>query len=173
MFNLLFCSFWVELRSFLYYWDYVCYYRIQLGVAGNFRSDGFLTPILNVIGSVWYEDYSTFNNIFLAAPFALTPQSANWFVACSAFVILPMLYWAIAILIKQLERLLKPLHHSFFFAGGMAICAGFPLLHRSLLYGQPDLFGLVFVFRIFEHVSYALAVQSDGTIEVNDFLRTP
>ena len=34
-------------------------------------------------------------------------------------------------------------------------------------------FGLVFVFRIFEHVSYALAVQSDGTIEVNDFLRTP
>ena len=34
-------------------------------------------------------------------------------------------------------------------------------------------FGLVFVFRLFEHVSYALAVQSDGTIEVNDFIRTP
>jgi len=135
-------------RSFLYYWDYVFYYRMQLGVAGNFRSDGFLTPILNVVGSVWYEDYSTFNNIFLAAPFALTPQSANWFVACSAVTILPALYFAIAIFIKQLERMLQPVHRSFFFAGGMAICAGFPLLHRSLLYGQPDLFGLVFVFLI-------------------------
>jgi hypothetical protein len=34
-------------------------------------------------------------------------------------------------------------------------------------------FGLIFVFRIFENVSYALAVQSDGPILVNDFVRTP
>lgn len=34
-------------------------------------------------------------------------------------------------------------------------------------------FGLLFVFRTFERISYALAVQSDGTIEVNDFVRTP
>jgi len=34
-------------------------------------------------------------------------------------------------------------------------------------------FGLVFVFRTFERISYALVVQSDGTIEVNDFARTP
>ena len=33
--------------------------------------------------------------------------------------------------------------------------------------------GLVFVFRTFEHISYALIVQSEGTIEVNDFVRTP
>ncbi|MDR3221214.1 MAG: LysM peptidoglycan-binding domain-containing protein [Candidatus Accumulibacter sp.] len=34
-------------------------------------------------------------------------------------------------------------------------------------------FGLVFVFRTFERVSYALAVQSDALILVNDFVRTP
>ncbi len=34
-------------------------------------------------------------------------------------------------------------------------------------------FGLAFVFRTFERISYALVVQSDGTIEVNDFVRTP
>jgi hypothetical protein len=34
-------------------------------------------------------------------------------------------------------------------------------------------FGLIFVFRTFEHVSYALAVQADGLIEVNDFISTP
>jgi hypothetical protein len=34
-------------------------------------------------------------------------------------------------------------------------------------------FGLVFVFRTFEHVSYALAVQADGLIEVKDIIHTP
>ena len=33
--------------------------------------------------------------------------------------------------------------------------------------------GLVFVFRTFEHISYALVVQSDGAFEPNDFVRTP
>ncbi|WP_300454749.1 LysM peptidoglycan-binding domain-containing protein [Accumulibacter sp.] len=33
--------------------------------------------------------------------------------------------------------------------------------------------GLLFVFRIFERISYGLIVQSEGTIEVNDFVRTP
>lgn len=34
-------------------------------------------------------------------------------------------------------------------------------------------YGLAFVFRTFEHISYALVLQSDGTIEANDFVRTP
>lgn len=34
-------------------------------------------------------------------------------------------------------------------------------------------FGLAFVFRTFERISYALVVQSQGTLEVNDFVRTP
>ncbi|MBK7354946.1 MAG: LysM peptidoglycan-binding domain-containing protein [Propionivibrio sp.] len=33
--------------------------------------------------------------------------------------------------------------------------------------------GLVLIFRTFERISYALIVQSEGTIEVNDFVRTP
>ncbi|MDR2112625.1 MAG: LysM peptidoglycan-binding domain-containing protein [Candidatus Accumulibacter sp.] len=37
----------------------------------------------------------------------------------------------------------------------------------------PLRFGLVFVFRTFEHVSYALAVQADYPIKINDFIRTP
>ncbi|MDR2613842.1 MAG: LysM peptidoglycan-binding domain-containing protein [Candidatus Accumulibacter sp.] len=34
-------------------------------------------------------------------------------------------------------------------------------------------FGLIFVFRTFEHVSYALVVQSDRLLLPNDFVRTP
>jgi hypothetical protein len=37
----------------------------------------------------------------------------------------------------------------------------------------PVRYGLVFVFRIFESAAYALAVQANGTIETNDFVRTP
>jgi hypothetical protein len=37
----------------------------------------------------------------------------------------------------------------------------------------PERIGLLFVFRPFERLSYGLIVQSDGTVEVNDFARTP
>jgi len=37
----------------------------------------------------------------------------------------------------------------------------------------PERIGLLFVFRTFERISYALVVQSEGTVEVNDFVRTP
>jgi hypothetical protein len=37
----------------------------------------------------------------------------------------------------------------------------------------PERKGLVFVFRTFERISYALVVQAEGTVEVNDFVRTP
>lgn len=33
--------------------------------------------------------------------------------------------------------------------------------------------GLLFVFRVFDRLSYALVVQSENTVDVNDFVRTP
>lgn len=135
-------------RRFAYYWDFAFYYRNQLGLMGDFGESGFITPVLNVIGSVWYEEYSAFNCIFIAAPFAFVPHTENWFIACSALSILPPLYWAFAIVVKQIERAVRPAHGAFFFGGSMLVFAGLPLLHRALLYGQPDLFGLILVFLI-------------------------
>jgi len=135
-------------RQFIYYWDYALYYRMQLGFAHGFLADGFFSGVKDVIISVWYYSYSLFNNVFLAAPFALTPQTPNWFVAASAATILPLLYWLIAMFIKIVERILQPKHSDLFFTGGMILSAALPLMHRSLLYGQPDLIGLVFVFMI-------------------------
>ncbi|MFT3848593.1 MAG: LysM peptidoglycan-binding domain-containing protein [Propionivibrio sp.] len=37
----------------------------------------------------------------------------------------------------------------------------------------PERIGLVFIFRTFDYISYALVMQSEGTVEVNDFVRTP
>ena len=33
--------------------------------------------------------------------------------------------------------------------------------------------GLIFVFRTFAHIAYALVLQSEGTVDVNDYVRTP
>ncbi|MEF8730366.1 MAG: hypothetical protein V5B40_00065 [Candidatus Accumulibacter meliphilus] len=37
----------------------------------------------------------------------------------------------------------------------------------------PSRIGLLFVFRTFERISYGLVVQSEGTVDINDFVRTP
>lgn len=37
----------------------------------------------------------------------------------------------------------------------------------------PERIGLLFVFRVFERLSYGLVVQSEGTVDINDFARTP
>ena len=37
----------------------------------------------------------------------------------------------------------------------------------------PERIGLVFIFRTFDYISYALIVQSEGTVEINDFVITP
>ena len=135
-------------RKFIYYWDYVVYYRLQLFTAIDTKNLSLFALIISVIKSVWYLTYSHFISVFLAAPFALTPQTANWFVAISALTILPTLYWVIAICLKLVERVLQPVRSNLFFLGGMIFAAGFPVIHRALLYGQPDLFGLILAFLI-------------------------
>jgi len=135
-------------RKFIYYWDYANYYNKLFNLYGNFQTAGFFTGIVDVVVTVWYHAYSQFINVFLAAPFVLTPQTPDWFVAVCAIAILPLLYWVIAIFVKLVERILHPARNKFFFVGGIILAAGFPLIHRALLYGQPDLFGLIFVFLI-------------------------
>lgn len=138
----------VATRNFIYYWDYANYYRKQIDTAVSFQTDGFAFSVIGVVKSIWYFAYSNFISVFLAAPYAFVPQTPDWFVAVSAFAILPVLYWAIAICLKLLENILEPKRSGFFFAAGMLLAGCLPLTHQALLYGQPDLLGLVFAFLI-------------------------
>ena len=46
--------------------------------------------------------------------------------------------------------------------------------HKINVQIPPERSGLVFVFRLFDRIAYALVVQSDGGgVEINDFVRTP
>ena len=135
-------------RQFIYYWDYVLYYRMQNGIATTFQVDSFFNGVVEVVKSVWYNAYSLFNNVLLAAPYAAVPKTPNWYFAVSSFSILPVLYWVIALWIKMIERLLQPKRNELFFLGAMMLSAGFPLIHRAQLYGQPDFLGLIFVYLI-------------------------
>lgn len=145
---LLYYAYSLMTRQFIYYWDYVLYYRMQVGISKSFHADGFFNGIIDVIKSVWYNSYSLLNNVFLAAPYTFVPRTPNLFVAISAASILPSLYFLIAMFIKVVERFIQPKHGSLFFIGGMTLAVGFPLIHRALLFGQPDLLGLIFVFLI-------------------------
>ncbi len=145
---LLYYTYSLITRQFIYYWDYVLYYRMQLGITDSFHADGFFNGIIDIVKSVWYNSYSLLNNVFLAAPYSFVPKSPNLFVAVSAASILPALYWLIAVFIKVIERYIQPKHSNLFFIGCMVLSVGFPLIHVSLLFGQPDLIGLIFVFLI-------------------------
>ena len=86
---LLYYTYSLLTRQFIYYWDYVLYYRMQVGISKSFHADGFFTGIVDVIKSVWYNSYSLLNNVFLAAPYTFVPRTPNLFVAISAASILP------------------------------------------------------------------------------------
>lgn len=148
----------VATRNFIYYWDFSNYYRKQLDTAASFQAEGFALSVIGVVKSIWYFAYSKFISVFLAAPYAFVPQTPDWFVAVSAFTVLPFLYWAIAICLKLLEQYLEPKRSGFFFAAGMLLSGCLPLIHQALLYGQPDVLGLVFALLI-----VALTLSCDFT----------
>ena len=37
----------------------------------------------------------------------------------------------------------------------------------------PERYGLVFVFRVFDRIAYALVLNSAGPVDINDYLQTP
>jgi hypothetical protein len=135
-------------RRFIYFWDYANYYCRQLDAVYYFQSEGFAYAVIGVVKSIWYFGYSRFICVFIASPFAFVPQTPDWFVAVASYAILPMLYWVIAICLKLLENILEPKRNGFFFAAGMLLAGCLPLMHQTMLYGQPDLIGLVFAFLI-------------------------
>lgn len=137
----------LKTRNFIYYSDYGNYYNRQLEYETVFQT-GFFNGIKYIQNSIMNEDYTCFINIFVEPFFGFTNRTGNAFVASCAILIIPFLYFCITIWLHLLISKYKILRRRSFFVLSFSFASCFPLMHRSLIWGQPDLFGLIFVFLI-------------------------
>ncbi len=131
----------------LYYWDNAYYYRQQLYLEKRFAA-AMRSGLIQFLNTVWKSDYSAFINLFTEVPFVFTSRTADAYVICYAIALFPWLLVLYgALLVKMADRFAIK-RGKLFFSLGLGAFVGFPLLHAAFWDGQPDLFGLIFVFMI-------------------------
>lgn len=136
-------------RNFIYYWDYSCYYNIQLKTNETF-SLGLMDGIRYFVGSTWSGEYGNFLSFFPEVVFNFTNRNIDSYIASCVIVYVPYIILSLAILLKMIfskykvdtkkENKLTTLFLLTFMLS--------PILHATFIYGQPDLFGLALIFLI-------------------------
>ena len=134
-------------RNFIYYWDFACYYNIQIDTIDRFR-EGLFSGIRSLVGSTWGGEYGNFLSFIVQAPFAFTNKTPNAYVGSCIFLFIPYMVMSLSILIKKLLFALKETNKEIIFGMSLISFILFPLLHATSIYGQPDFFGLFFAFLI-------------------------
>ena len=134
-------------RKFIYYWDFYCYYNLQIG-AEEFFNINILEGIRNFIGSTWSGEYGTFISFFPEVLFNFSNKTINAYLISTVIVFIPYIIITFSILIKRLIKVLKIKKEKLFFISSLLIFSLFPMIHSTFVYGQPDLFGLAFIYLI-------------------------
>lgn len=134
-------------RNFIYYWDYSCYYNLQIGLEDAFNTD-LLSGIKSFIGSTWSGEYGNFLSFFPEFIFNFTNKTINSYLLSSVIVFIPYIITSFSIFIKTFIKAFKIENENVFFNASLLIFSLFPILHATFIYGQPDLFGLTFIFLI-------------------------
>lgn len=149
-------------RQFIYYSDFSCYYNIQLETEEKFAS-GLLKGIRFFGGTTWSGEYGNFLSFFPEIIFSFTNKTTNSFILSYILVYTPYIIVALSAIIKKIIEHLKIKKENQFFVMGILSFLLFPLYHATAIYGQPDFFGLLFVFLII-----ALTLKYDfKKIEIN------
>lgn len=134
-------------RNFIYYWDYSCYYNLQIALEDSFNIN-FISGVRSFVGSTWSGEYGNFLSFFPEFIFNFTSKTINAYLLSCVVVFIPYIIVSFGMFIKQLIKLFKiEREKTFFYLSVISLCL-FPMLHATFIYGQPDLFGLVFVFLI-------------------------
>ncbi len=150
-------------RNFIYYWDYSCYYNLQISLEESFNISLF-DGIKSFIGSTWSGEYGNFLSFFPEILFNFTSKTIDSYVLCCVVIFIPYIIITISILLSKIIEILKIKEKSRFFAVCLILSVLFPILHATFIYGQPDVFGVIFMFLII-----ALTINYD--FERIDFLR--
>lgn len=134
-------------RNFIYYWDYACYYNIQIETIDRFK-EGLFSGIRSLVSSTWGGEYGNFLSFIVQAPFSLTTKTPNAYVGSCIFLFSPYIVLSLSILLKKLILILKETKKEIIFGITLLAFILFPLIYSTSIYGQPDLFGLFFAFII-------------------------
>ena len=134
-------------RKFIYYWDFSCYYNLQIEAEKLFNTSLF-QGIRGFISSTWSGEYGTFLSFFSEFIFNFSNKTINAYLISSVLVYIPYIIITFGILVKKLIKVLKIKKEQLFFISAVAIFSLFPMLHSTFIYGQPDLFGLTFIYLI-------------------------
>lgn len=144
-----FYTFSIFTRKFIYYWDYSCYYDMQMQSIETFKN-GLFEGIRFFIGSTWSGEYGNFLSFFPQVIFHFTNKSINSYMMSFVITFTPYVIYSFTILLKTIEKYIlsknKEKNNLFYFSISSLIL--FPLLHAVLILGQPDYFGLAFIFLI-------------------------
>lgn len=146
---LIYISFGINIyyRKFFYFFDYACYYNIQLSTAENF-SVGLLNGIRAFVGSTWSGEYGNFLSFFPEIIFHFTDRTTNSFILSYIFIFTPYVITALSMFLKKISEKLNLKNSNLFFVLALISFILFPVYHATAVYGQPDFFGLAFVFLI-------------------------
>ena len=134
-------------RKFIYYWDFSCYYNIQIESVQRFN-ESLMSGLRFFIGSTWSGEYGSFLTFFPEVVFNLSSKTINAYVLSCVLVFIPYLVITFGILIKRLQKKFKIKKAELFFILSTCSFILFPIVHATFIYGQPDLFGLAFIFLI-------------------------
>lgn len=136
-------------RKFIYYWDFSCYYDMQMQTIEAFKK-GLTEGIRFFIGSTWSGEYGNFLSFFPQVLFQFTDKSINSYIISIVLIFTPYVFYSFIILLKTFEKYILPKKKwkKQLFYLSLITMTFFPLLHGVLLLGQPDFFGLTFIFLI-------------------------
>lgn len=136
-------------RKFIYYWDYSCYYNIQIDTIDKFNN-GLLIGIKSFISSTWAGEYGSFINFIPQVIFNFTNKSINSYLISCVIVFIPYIFITYSILTKRIIELIKVKKEKrqILFSLSIVSLTLMPILHGTFIYGQPDLFGLALIFLI-------------------------
>lgn len=144
-FNYLFYFVSLVNRNFIYYWDYSCYYNIQMESIERFN-EGLSSGIRYFIGSTWSGEYGNFLSFIPQVLFQFSNKTVDSYIMSCVLIFTPYIVISLSILLKELIK--KYSLNKNILNVILPIFILFPILHGTAIYGQPDYFGLFFVFLI-------------------------
>lgn len=132
--------------NFIYYWDFSCYYNIQIGTIEAFQESLF-NGIKYFIGSTYSGEYGNFLSFFPQIIFHFTNKSINSYTLSCVYLFVPYIWISFSFFIKKLL--------SYFKVDGknileiiLVLFTLMPVVHGTFIYGQPDILGIAFIFCI-------------------------